>query len=243
MTRATGFFLKLQRLFRSDLLWRDQAAYLFDEVWGRLIGFSSTGVRRYSLKGGGAVSLRRGSTDRKVFDEVFLEQIYAPGAALLPVDDVPTILVDLGANIGLSTVYLARRLNLARIVAVEPGPENFRMLVDNTHALAGRCTVVQAFAGAERGFANLVDAGFGAWGLRMGAASSWGTPVLPLAEILPDVPGARILLKCDIEGSERHLFRAMRDWEHLVDFMILELHTEFFTAAELERSLEESGFE
>jgi len=243
MTSAAAFFLKLRRLFRSDLLWRDQAAYLFDEAWDRLTGLSGTGVRRYRLRGGGAVSLRCGSTDRKVFDEIFLEQIYAPGVALLPAASAPTILVDLGANIGLSTVYLARRLNLTAVVAVEPCPENFRMLVENTQTLAGRCNALNAFAGAERGFANLVDAGFGAWGLRMGAASSGGTPVLPLAEILPDVPGARILLKCDIEGSERHLFRAMRDWEHLVDFIILELHTEFFTAAELESSLEESGYQ
>ena len=187
--------------------------------------------------------LRYGSTDRRVFDEVFLEKIYARGLALVPSDDAPTILVDLGANIGLSTVFLARGLNLTRIVAVEPSPENFRVLLENTHDLAGRTTALQVFAGAERGFANLVDAGYGAWGLRMGAASSWGTPVLPLNEILPDVPGARILLKCDIEGSERHLFRNLRDWEHLVDFIILELHTEFFTGAQLSRCLESSAFD
>jgi len=246
MTRAAGFFLKLRQLFRSDLAWFDRAVYLFDEAWDRYKGLPGTGVRRYRLRGGGAVFLRCGSTDRKVFDEVFLEQIYAPSLELLSADGVPTVLVDLGANIGLSTVYLARRMNLTRIIAVEPCPENFRMLVENTlentQALAGRCTVVQAFAGAERGFANLVDAGFGAWGMRMGAASTWGTPVLPLAEIVPDAPGARVLLKCDIEGSERHLFRSLRAWEEIVDFIILELHTEFFTAVELDRCLEESGY-
>ena len=243
MRRLAAFFLKLRRLLGCDLLWRDRAAYLFDEGWDRLIGVARTGVRRYRLRGGGAVLLRHGSTDRRVFDEVFLEKIYAPGIARFAAGGAPTILVDLGANIGLSTVFLARRLKLTRIVAVEPSPDNFRLLLENTQDLAGRCTALNAFAGAERGFAHLVDAGFGAWGLRMGAASSYGTPVLPLAEILPAAPGARILLKCDIEGSERHLFRNIRDWEHLVDFILLELHTEFFTAAELEHCLEESGYD
>ena len=246
MTRAAAFFLKLRQLFRSDLAWFDRVFYLLDHAWDRYTGLPGTGVRRYRLRGGGAVFLRCGSTDRKVFDEVFLEQIYAASLDPLPSDGAPMVLVDLGANIGLSTVYLARRMNLTRIVAVEPCPGNFRMLVENTlentQGLAGCCTVVQAFAGAERGFANLVDAGFGAWGMRMGAASTWGTPVLPLAEIVPDAPGARVLLKCDIEGSERHLFRSLRDWENIVDFIILELHTEFFTAAELDRCLEESGY-
>jgi len=239
--------MTLRQLLGSDLAWFDRGVYLLDRAWDRLTGRPGKGVRRYRLRGGGAVFLRCGSTDRKVFDEVFLEQIYAASLDLLPADGKPTVLVDLGANIGLSTVFIARRMELTRIIAVEPCPENFRMLVENTlentHGLAGRCAVVQAFAGAERGFANLVDAGFGAWGMRMGTASTWGTPVLPLAEIVPDAPGARVLLKCDIEGSERHLFRSLRAWENVVDFIILELHTEFFTAAELDQCLEDSGYD
>lgn len=240
MTRVAASLLKLRRLFRCDLRRQDQVAYLLDALCDGL-GLGRAGIRRYRLQGGGAVFLRGDSTDRKVFDEVFLEQIYAPGVALLPKG--PSILVDLGANIGLSTLFFARRMNLTRIVAVEPCPENFRMLLENTRGLADRCTAHQAFAGAERGFAELVDAGFGAWGLRMGPSASRGTPVLPLSEILPQTPGARVVLKCDIEGSERHLFRSMRDWEHLVDFIILELHTEFFSAPELQHCLNESGFQ
>ena len=236
MTRVAALVLKLWRLCRSDLRWRDQAVYIMNRFW------AEAGTRRYHLRGGGTVLLRCASTDRKVFDEVFLDQIYAPAVALLSAPETPTILVDLGANTGLSTIFLARRLNLTRIIAVEPCPENYRMLQENTRSLGDCCTVVQAFAGAERGFATLLDPGFGAWGLRMGDSGSAGTPVLPLLEILPDATGTRIFLKCDIEGSERHLFRRIRDWEQRVDFIVLELHTEFFTAAEFEKCLAGSAF-
>jgi hypothetical protein len=102
--------------------------------------------------------------------------------------------------------------------------------------------VLQAFIGAERGFAQMLDAGYGAWGLRMGDASESGIRVLRLDEILPDVPGS-VLLKCDIEGGERFVFPQIAAWEDRVRFIILELHTEFFTVEQLDAALASSRYE
>ncbi len=44
--------------------------------------------------------------------------------------EVPVI-VDCGANIGISSVWYAQRYPRARIIAVEPEPENFRILSMN----------------------------------------------------------------------------------------------------------------
>lgn len=197
----------------------------------------------YRLSEGIPITLRGGTTDGKVFDEIFLEQTYAPGAALVPRDEKPLVLIDLGANVGLSTLFFARLLHPVRIVAVEPCPNSFQVLLENTRSLADRCTVVQAFAGAQRGHAQIVDAGFGAWGLRMGASERYGIPVQPISELVPEDADSRVVLKCDIEGSECHLFRTLHLWEHLVDLIILELHTEFFSAAELEACLADSSYE
>ena len=82
--------------------------------------------------------------------------------------------------------------------------------------------------------------------MRMGPLADTGTPVLPLAEIASIGKTAKtnapLVLKCDIEGGERQLFLHIRDWEHLIRYIFLELHTEFLPVPELLGRLASSGF-
>jgi FkbM family methyltransferase len=239
--RAAG--VKLDRIANSDLAGLDRVKYLVDEILGRL------GTRResvYRLRDGTWVYLRDGTTDRKVFDEIFIEEIYAYLARSIPYEQCSPVLVDLGANVGLSALFLERRLRLDRIIAVEPDPENAKALRRNLENAVAEHMVIEAFAGGERGFARIHDAGYGAWGLRMGEASldeirGDGIPVMLLEDLLPEVPGG-VLLKCDIEGAERHLFPRVSEWDSLVNFIILELHTEFFSWEQLQTALETSNY-
>ncbi|HEY4365216.1 MAG TPA: FkbM family methyltransferase [Bryobacteraceae bacterium] len=229
------FVRKLRRIAASDLAWRDKFRYALP-----------SGARTYQLPGGASVALRTGTTDAKVFDEIFIEQVYAPCVDALAGDPAPLTLLDLGAYTGLSALFFARQLpQIDRIVAVEPDPGNFRQLAANleTSGLAGRCTAVHAFAGAERAFADVRDSGNGAWGMRMGPLSNTGTPVVPLPELIHLAgSSAPVVVKCDIEGGERALFLHLRDWEHLVRYIFLELHTEFLPLPELLACLGSSGF-
>jgi FkbM family methyltransferase len=204
-----------------------------------------TGVSTYRLRGGGSIALRNGTSDCKVFNEIFVERVYAPSIQALPENLGTVTLIDLGANIGLSTLFFARALEVTEIIAVEPDPDNFRMLANNlrTTGLANRCTAIHAFAGAEHARAELRDSGNGAWGMRMGPLSETGTPVLPLAQIAEAVKShAPRILKCDIEGGERQLFLHIREWEHLFRYIILELHTELFPLQELHACLRSARF-
>ena len=85
--------------------------------------------------------------------------------------------------------------------------------------------------------------------MRMGALSDAGIPVLPLAEIASSAKTrsakteAPLVLKCDIEGGERQLFLHIRDWDHLIRYIILELHTEFLSVEEMFACLRSSGFQ
>jgi FkbM family methyltransferase len=233
---------KLHRILTSDLIPLHRLLYLVDEVRERL-GLISIAAREYRLIGGAHLFLRWNSTDAKVFDEVFFERIYQPFAEMIPSDSVPSVLVDLGANIGLSGLFLERLLGFEHIIAVEPDRANLRLLRQNLDAnVSAEVTSLQAFAGGQRGYANLLDSGNGSWGLRMGEETDYGIPVLPLKEIIPSVPGG-VLLKCDIEGAERHLFPRIAEWDELVSFIILELHTEFFSFAQLQKALEQSHYD
>jgi FkbM family methyltransferase len=252
-------FHKIRLLAASDLALTSKVRYLYDVAIGVRADSAVRRRRRiYRLCGGASVRLRGNSTDAKVFEEVFLQQAYAPYARLYAKAarrSAPTILIDLGANIGLSVIALARELQPQAIVAVEPDRGNFSLLQQNLRGSGwmDRCVAVQAFAGAERGFAELVDSSNGAWGMRMGPAARTGIPVLPLEEIIDMandrlsggtltqdvvIPETKLVLKCDIEGAELHLFRHLRKWEDRVHYIILELHTEFFSVESLQQCLE-----
>ncbi len=238
MNRFQIVLRKLRRIAASDLAHFDKMRYVVNAT-----GLGS-GPTAYRLRGGISVELRPGTSDPKVFDEIFVEQAYAPCVALLPANLGPVTLIDLGANIGLSALFLTRALDVVGIIAVEPDPDNFRLLAKTLRGmgLADRCHAIRAFAGAEHAFAELHDSGNGAWGMRMGPQSDAATPVLPLVTIAGPA-SAPIVLKCDIEGGERQLFLHIRDWEHLIPYIFLELHTEFLPVEELLACLESSGFE
>jgi FkbM family methyltransferase len=248
------FLQKLRLIAASDLVLGDKFRYLRDLAIGTLQPGVRIGDREFHLQGDISVFLRGDSTDHKVFDEIFIQKTYDPYAkSVLEMTGRPFILIDLGANIGLSAIALARHLQPAAILAVEPDPGNFLTLQENLRlaGLTQRCTTIQAFAGAERGFAELMDSGNGAWGMRMGARAPAGIPVIPIEDIVDIAKGsaadktcaAMVILKCDIEGAEAHLFRHLHRWEDRVDYAILELHTAFLSVENFHACLEESNFQ
>ena len=251
LTAARKGGRKIRQIAASDLAWLDKLRYASDFAFRIFRRRSGQGDREFRLASGGSVKLREASTDGKVFEEIFIEKIYAPFARAIP-PATSVVLIDLGANIGLSAIALARELDPRAIVAVEPDRGNFAMLEENLRlaGIADRSVPVRAFAGAGHGFAELVDSGNGAWGMRMGQLATEGIPVLPMAEIISLAEGAAgprrgravTVVKCDIEGAEAQLFRNLRDWEDRVEHIILELHTEFFSVEELRVCLDASSY-
>src|SRR5260370_13577926 len=91
----------------------------------------------------GVVILREVSSDLYTFGDVFEQEVYRNVLRHLP--ECSTI-IDLGANIGLVSLYLANAYPSARIVAVEPNRENFELMKTNLRDLIEekRCVPVQA---------------------------------------------------------------------------------------------------
>src|SRR5260370_8543611 len=91
----------------------------------------------------GVVILREVSSDLYTFGDVFEQEVYRNVLRHLP--ECSTI-IDLGANIGLVSLYLANAYPSARIVAVEPNRENFELMNTNLRDLneEKRCVPVQA---------------------------------------------------------------------------------------------------
>lgn len=184
------------------------------------------------LRSGGSMRVfSHGET--KVFWSVFLHRCYR----VWP--DCKTV-VDAGANIGAFSVWAARLLPAARIVALEPFPETFAKLQHNLRAngLVDRVEAVQAALALRSGTramspeAESQRRSLIAADLDTEQAGGIPVPSITLAALIDRYNLAQIdLLKMDIEGSEWEVlhstpastFRRIRR----IEFEYHEVHSRF----------------
>ena len=112
-----------------------------------------------------------------------------------------------------------------KVIAVEPGKENFRILQTNT---AGMTKVNCVLAGIwpVEGFLQLDTEGFGHSGIQTRPDGSGDTPAVTVSGLMKQFGIERVsLLKIDIEGSELELFSSEDlGWIAKVDAIAIELH-------------------
>jgi len=83
-----------------------------------------------SLPGGfGKAIIRPFSTDRSIINEIYINKVYEQKVGTK--QDEKTIIVDVGAQIGLFTIKVAKLNPKSIIIAVEPEPNNFKLLMQN----------------------------------------------------------------------------------------------------------------
>lgn len=92
---------------------------------------------------------RPGTSDQGLIYKILLR----PGPKAdywLPPDIDARVVLDIGANIGIASIYLARRFPRAQIFAFEPVPANFAILRRNVEAL-GNVRPIQTALGVKDG--------------------------------------------------------------------------------------------
>jgi FkbM family methyltransferase len=170
--------------------------------WSR-VALRRRSLARYRLRGSGTViHLRHGTADIDTFDEIFRRGHYdLPAAVEANLRRVPQPLraVDLGANIGLFGVHLARLFAGADVVAVEPHPANASVLRKTLEANPRTLNwkVVEACADVKDGTVPFVALGFTTSRVEPGSEAV----SVPAVDVLPLLQGAD-LVKIDIEGGE-----------------------------------------
>ncbi len=148
------------------------------------------------------------SIPNQLISNNMLEQIFIKGEyrllyeAILP----DTILLDLGAWIGDTSIYFAMNNKVRKVLAYEPSTDAFKHLSDNTKQYE-KIEIHNEAVMSESGFVNntlpfstsnsVVAIGDGA----VNAIKS-----IALSELLSKYKNQRIAIKCDIEGGERNLF-------------------------------------
>jgi FkbM family methyltransferase len=193
----------------------------------------------------GSLALRGGTSDRATFQKVFLEREYD-----LDLGFVPRVVIDGGANVGYASVYFAQSFPEALVLAVEPEPENFRLLVSNTTAYRNiRCFNYALWPRRTRVAIENPGDNPDAFRVTEGAdrSGSYTVQTISIPELLKQAGAESIdLLKLDIEGAEKELFEdeSAAAWVALTRAVIVETHDRFkpgCTAA-VERALSHGPF-
>lgn len=208
-------------------------------------------VTHVRLAGTRDVWIRLGSTDIAVFYEIFVRGEYSQHVEEIE-RHVPTsanpMIVDLGANVGLATIYFQLRYPGATLLCVEPESENYLYLKRNATASSreNHTTFVRALVGDAEGVGYLQSDDSGEWGftlVRDHTEQSAPTPIIDLRSLLERSGRTHVdILKCDIEGSEVELMRSICTWGPMVKSLIIELHpTRGYDKKQFENDLLYSG--
>jgi FkbM family methyltransferase len=133
------------------------------------------------------------------------------------------LIVDCGANIGASAVYFAEQFPLAKVLALEPHPGNFQLLVRNC-AANPRIVPLNAAVASEDKRGALHDPGKGHWGFRVSEQAGGDLEMISINSLLGREEGEPFIAKVDIEGFEAELFSRNLEWLDRFYVLIIELH-------------------
>ena len=171
---------------------------------------------------GRKVVLRGGSTDIQCFEKIFRYEEYRSPFAL----DKPQLIIDGGANVGMASLYFSAKYSEAKIYAIEPEPENFKLLARNC---AGIPNILLRRAALWPTHSKLALSNYDRnenWTFAVGEGDG-DVESITIEEILKDSCKDGIdLLKLDIEGSERELFEDA-PWLSCVKQIVIELHDRY----------------
>jgi FkbM family methyltransferase len=120
-----------------------------------------------------------------------------------------SVIVDIGANIGISALYFLTQNPDCQVWCYEPNPRNVERLRQNLALFLDRVTVRQAAVGPERGQMGFLVEPTGRYG-RLEAGQDELVEVVTVADVLEGVGRAVDFVKVDTEGSEPELVAALR---------------------------------
>ncbi|MEN8134425.1 MAG: FkbM family methyltransferase [Thermodesulfobacteriota bacterium] len=173
------------------------------------------------------IILRLKTSDVATFKDIFVKGQYDFKPA-----ESPRVIIDAGANIGLTSLVFANSFPEAKIIAVEPEQSNYEILLKNT-ATYDNIIVIQAAIWNNNDTVEIVDPGLGNWGFQVGGADDQQAQAksvmscrgMTIDKIMAEHGIDFIdILKMDIEGGEKEVFEDADRWIDKIGILTVELH-------------------
>lgn len=140
------------------------------------------------------------------------------------------LIIDCGANIGLTSLYFAMMFPSAKIIAIEPDKTNCDFTKNNT--VGHDVEVLEAAVGGEPGKCNIINTAVNSNSFRVeksevGNSNSSCIDIVTIPEILGkfgEEEYVPFIIKIDIEGFEKELFEKDASWIDCFQLLIIEFH-------------------
>jgi len=168
------------------------------------------------------VSLRPRTSDIPTFFQVFHNKEYD-----IPFKSEPKTIIDAGSNIGLFTLIMKNQFPDAKIICIEPDPENFIALKKNTHRYENISLENVGLWNKETNLKIHDKYGMGKWGMVVEETIEEGNlKATSIDSIVKKYKIDRIdVLKIDIESSEKQVFLDNYEkWMPITKMIIIEIH-------------------
>ena len=212
----------------------------FARLWSAPASDGSVSFARLRVRplDGQEVLVRPGTSDVAIFWDTLARRYHLPPSEL----GAPRVILDLGANIGLTMAYFACRYPHARVHGVELDADNVALARRNVAAWANRCEVIHAAVWRSDGVVHYRGSPGGTSGYQV-TPTTEGTPVraVSIATLLREYSGQVDYMKVDVEGAERELLQDGTGWANRVRCIKVELHGDY-ASDECEADLRRLGY-
>lgn len=223
MTRLNTFARDLRASMRLTADVKSRFRLSMDFAFSKLIGLVPKSqrnlVREVRLCGDIKIRYRLNKGDLHSIREIWFQEVYR-----LPFNGPSGVLLDLGANIGMTSVWLAKKFSFTQVIAVEPDPNNAALVRQNLELNGITGQVLEAAIGPKEGTARFDPSELSNLG-RLSEDGSLSVPMISVDTIIKKFAVKSFaLIKIDIEGGEQDLFDGPTGWLARTDAIIIEFH-------------------
>ena len=169
-----------------------------------------------------------------ILKEVFLNQNYSfTSATDFKLKSQGGVIIDIGANIGISSIYFKKKYPDVKLIAIEASPINYQMLLENMKANKIEIETINCFVSNINGLTkfhhNLTKPGasFGEGFKLQGSnlTQEFIVKTKKLSDLITGYEG--IVLKIDVEGAEYEILEDLSSSENISE--VIEIIVEIST--------------
>jgi FkbM family methyltransferase len=194
-------------------------------------------------------TLRLQGSDVWVFNQVICtdEYNYVVKYFIHAFQKEPYLIVDAGANIGLTTILFKAMLPHSKIISLEPDESNYEMAKTNLHSNSFNnvtimpCALWPTSTNLEiiNDFRDKLE-----WSIRVQESKHGNIKSITPKEVVSYLGGSVDIFKIDIEGGESNIFDAANDvsWLTNVKIIAVEIHDEYNAREKIISLLERNKF-
>jgi len=168
-------------------------------------------------------------SDAFIFSEVFGQKCYE-----IELPFTPNTILDLGGNIGLSSIFFSQKYPNSSIATVEPMENNLKVLHENVSQNNANINILPVAVATEDGEVNIciTDLDYDHHILtndqNIDEENTASVKAQSIKTVMHELGWGRInLLKMDIEGYEKVLLKEKANWLEYVDALCIEIHDDY----------------